>query len=290
MADTHKTYYPAEIESFTEGGDAYEALKAGREVTINSKGLILDVYDPRTKKIYDNLGNEIGTRETVFVEPRTDGVQITSRETFTPAAKGQFPEGSDAWEALNAGRNVTVDAKGNVVEVRDPVTGKLYDVSGNEIGVAAEVYPESYKKKVTSYKSVSYRPEDKGQFLEGSDAWEALNAGREVTIGSDGSILDIWDRESGDTYDVLGQVIGKRTDPYPSQSNIDLITNQITEINAQIAALRAARSALKGAARAALTARISALCSQRGALLWRKGRMMRRARLANESYQKRITD
>ncbi|MDI6733304.1 MAG: hypothetical protein QME51_05495 [Planctomycetota bacterium] len=59
-------YSPGSEGLFGEGSDAYEALKRGRQVTLDDRGSIVDVWDPTTKKLYDVLGNEIGSRDKEY--------------------------------------------------------------------------------------------------------------------------------------------------------------------------------------------------------------------------------
>ena len=42
---------------------------------------------------------------------------------YGPTEIGRFPEGGDAWQALNAGRWIRLDANGFIVDVWDPKTG-----------------------------------------------------------------------------------------------------------------------------------------------------------------------
>jgi len=60
------TYTPAMKDQFAEGGDAWEALDDGRQVTLNKDGMIIDIWDPVTKKTYDVMGHEIGSRDTPY--------------------------------------------------------------------------------------------------------------------------------------------------------------------------------------------------------------------------------
>ena len=60
------TYVKSDKDQFAEDGDTWNALKAGRQVTIDKDGHIIDVWDPATKKTYDILGNELGARETPY--------------------------------------------------------------------------------------------------------------------------------------------------------------------------------------------------------------------------------
>jgi len=82
--------------------------------------------------------------------------------------------------------------------------------------------------------TVTYLPEDKNLFGEGSDIWEALNAGREVTIDRNGFIVDIWDPVSKNTYDLLGNVIGTRDTAYSIGVPFNRDTATEAELDAEI--------------------------------------------------------
>jgi len=79
------TYVKADEDQFTEGGDTWHALKAGRQVTISKDGFIIDVWDPATKKTYDILGNERGTRETPYPVTSEKSVQSMTKAELDAA-------------------------------------------------------------------------------------------------------------------------------------------------------------------------------------------------------------
>jgi len=56
-------YYPGQKSLFPEGGDAWEALNAGREIILDSKSMIVDIWDSVTKNVYDVFGNITGHRD-----------------------------------------------------------------------------------------------------------------------------------------------------------------------------------------------------------------------------------
>jgi hypothetical protein len=64
--DYPMTFYKKDLREFVEGGDAWVAINAGYEVTIDRTGLIIDVWDPVTKATYDQLGGKITDRETAY--------------------------------------------------------------------------------------------------------------------------------------------------------------------------------------------------------------------------------
>lgn len=285
-----KTFFPGAIGTFNPNGPGYALLKKGYEVSVDDNGYIVDARDPRTNKLYASNGSEVGTRNKPFESDDQREVKKDIRKEYTPDQKGNFIEGTDIWNALNAGRNVTLDERGTIVEIRDPVTGKLYDNLGNETGkTATSGYPEGYTKEVKNPLRVTYKPADKDNFSEGSDAWEALNAGRDVTLDDRGTILDIFDPATGKQYDVLGNEIGTRTDPYPSDNNMGDIKAEARALEVQINALRRQLRTEKGAARAATNAALMGLLRERGRALWLYGRLLGRKRRMDEAYNKRKT-
>lgn len=52
--------------------------------------------------------------------------------------------------------------------------------------------------------TIRFGPKQTNAFAEGSDAWCALNAGRNIELSPGGWILDIWDVD-GKHYDGLGR-------------------------------------------------------------------------------------
>ncbi len=287
-----KTFFPGDIGTFNPNGRGYALLKKGYEVSVDENGWIADARDPRTNKLYASDGSEVGTRDKPFESDDQREVKKDVRKKYTPDQKDEFIEGSDIWNALNAGRNVTLDERGTIVEIRDPATGKLYDNLGNETGkIVTSEYPESYEKEVKNPLRETYTLKDLGEFTEGGDMYHALTRSPDmkVTLDDEGWIIDIWDSKTGKLYDIHGGDQGTRTDPYPSDNNIAGLKSQIDEINAQIRALRAARAALPKGARAALTAQISALSAKRGHVLYQWGRLQHRRRRMNEAYNKKQT-
>ncbi|MDI6733585.1 MAG: hypothetical protein QME51_06755 [Planctomycetota bacterium] len=74
-------YSPGSEGLFGEGSDAYEALKRGRQVTLDDRGYIVDVWDPATGKLYDVLGNEIGSRDKQYELAKPPRYQRSKRYT-----------------------------------------------------------------------------------------------------------------------------------------------------------------------------------------------------------------
>jgi len=54
---------------------------------------------------------------------------------FFPEEMDDFDEGTDAWEALNAGYVIKLNANGMLIDVMDPKTGKHYDNFGEEVDI-----------------------------------------------------------------------------------------------------------------------------------------------------------
>lgn len=287
----NKTFYPGDIKSFGLTHPAFALLQKGYEVSFNAKGWIVDARDPRTDKLYASDGSEVGTRNKPFESRDQPEVRTDVRKKYTPSQKGDFVEGSDIWNALNAGRNVTLNEKGIIVEIRDPATGKLYDNLGNETGkVVTSGYPESYAKEVKNPLIHTDTPDDISMYDPEHWIVGHLQEGRHVTVNDKGDILDIWDPKTGKQYDADHNEIGTRTDPYPSDNNMEGLKGQIDLINAQIRALRAARAGLRGAARYALSGQISALSAQRGHVLFQWGRLLGRRRRMDQAYDRKRTE
>ena len=286
-----KTFFPNCIETFSPNSRGYALLKKGYEVSVDDDGWVVDARDPRTNKLYASDGSEVGTRDKPFESDDQREVKKDVRKKYTPEQKGEFIEGSDIWNALNAGRNVTLDERGTIVEIRDPATGKLYDNLGNETGkTATSGYLESYAKEVKNPMIHTDTPDDLDMYDPEHWITGHLREGRHVTVDNNGDILDIWDPETGIKYDADHNEIGTRSDPYPSDNNISSLVAAITQINAQIAALRAARAVLPKAARGALTAQIADLSAQRGHILYKWGRLQQRRRRMNKAYDAKQTE
>ena len=229
-------WYPRQKDTFTKGGDAWKALNAGRQVTVDGRGFIMEVWDPRTKKLYDRYGDEIGTKDEASKEAAGRSVRVTSGTIYTPDNRDEFIKGSDTWNALDAGRNVVLDSRGRIIEIRNPVTGELYDV----LGVGETPFPESYDKETKTLLTATYIHEDADTFAEGGDAWEALTISpdMQMTLDHQGFMIDIWDSKTGNLYDHFGHIIGTRKDPYPSDTNIDDLLVETRRLLGQINALR----------------------------------------------------
>lgn len=78
-----------------DGGDAWEALNAGMEITTDRNGFIIDVWDPETKEYYDSAADAAfdrdvkGTRETSYsLPPSSKPVGDMTDEELDDALRG----------------------------------------------------------------------------------------------------------------------------------------------------------------------------------------------------------
>ncbi len=101
-----KTFFPSSVGSFNPNGPGYVLLKKGYEVSVDDNGYIVDARDPRTNKLYASDGTEVGTRNKPFESDDQREIKTDIRKKYTPDQKGEFIEGSDIWQALNAGRYI----------------------------------------------------------------------------------------------------------------------------------------------------------------------------------------
>ncbi|MBA7632071.1 hypothetical protein ES703_39613 [subsurface metagenome] len=64
-------YASADKASFATGGDAWQLLTISdtMEIVLDEHGFIRDAWDSKSKKTYDTLGNETGTRDTTYTLP-----------------------------------------------------------------------------------------------------------------------------------------------------------------------------------------------------------------------------
>jgi len=300
--------YPSESGSFTAGTPARKALDAGRLVLTDSNGWLVESWDPATKDLYNSKGEKIGTSQGAPKAPEKNELRITgtvtqSRDNRTPLTeRARVLNGiNDAWLDNfffeNPDMQVTFDATGQIIEYWDSKTKKVYgperDPDGNLSPFTERDTPfggQAIKKEVKNPVIGTYKPDQKDQFAEGSDAWEALNAGREVTLDSRGNIISIWDREKGIDYDIFGRELGTRTDPYPSDTNISELKDTLAGFDAQIAALRASKRGQPRAVRIAIQAKINAILKRRGPVLWQLGRVTARRKKMNENSDAKRTN
>jgi hypothetical protein len=209
--------------------------------------------------------------------------------TYYPKQKNLFPEGGDAWSALNAGRQVAMNEGDMIVDVWDAKTKKTYDMLGNETGTRAVPYYKVVSESNAPFPGLdteTFYPDQRDEFAEGGDAWLLLNDGLQVTLDRRGMIIDVFDPFTGKKYDALGTEIGTRTDPFPSVNAIDALWKRCKALSRQIALLRAAIRALRGAIsvqRTLMSTGLLALLRLRGQLLWQYGRLKRRKKLMDAS-------
>lgn len=201
--------------------------------------------------------------------------------TYFPSGKDAYTEGSDIWEALNKGRNVALDSKGFINVIWDKDTKEIYDILGNKTGGIHKESPDE---------DIVYA-EGKDAFGEGGDEWEALNAGRQVTQDDHGWIIDVWDPITGKLYDILGNEIGTRADPFPSDNNIAILLEACKALNREIHLLRAiSRSKyISSSQKLEMSGQIMALLRKRGEKLWLCGRLKRRKTLIDKKYLRKRT-
>lgn len=287
-----KTSYAVDLKPFGLTSPAFPLLEKGYEVTVNEDGWVVDARDSRTNKLYATDGSEIGSRSTPFRRDDEQEVKVLSRKNYVPEQKGLFPEGSDIWEALNAGRTVTLDERGVIVEIRDPATGKTYDLLGKETGlILPSGYIESYKKSVKNPRRATYKPKDMGIFEEGTDMWQALaiSPDMEVTLDDRGSMMDIWDSKTGTLYNRFGYVIGTRINPYPSDNNLGELKARSRVLTQGINVSKRTWYKERGRARVAAFKKLQALQRELRLKLYLYGKLQTRRRSMDEAYQRKIT-
>ncbi|GAG80839.1 unnamed protein product, partial [marine sediment metagenome] len=133
----------------------------------------------------------------------------------------------------------------------------------------------------------TYKSEDKDEFTEHGDIWEALNAGFQVTLDDRGMILDIWDPATGDTLNFYGFKIGTRSDPYPSDNNITNLKAQYEKLLKEIAELRREARQTRGAAKSKIHSSIASKLREYGTILFQYGRLIRRRRRNNKNEERK---
>lgn len=122
-------------------GELYEG-KPDAQITFDSNGKIIEIYSPSEKWVYDIDGNKISERAVPFAE------HSIKAEKKNPLIHTDTPDDlimydPEHWIAghLREGRHVTIDDKGNVLDIWDPKTGIQYDADHNEIGTRTDPYP-----------------------------------------------------------------------------------------------------------------------------------------------------
>lgn len=282
-----KKLHPIDADRMTVGSQIKKLLESGYEVTVGPNGWIIDAWDPTTKKLYDDQGEDIGTRDKTFALPEAFEVRTAVAKTFLPEDKGEFSEGSDSWQALNAGYQVTLDKNGTIIDIWDPETKTTKDILGNDIGTRDVSHGEYREQQYRNPMGTTFFMGDIDKFPEGTDAWNALNAGYEVTVDERYNIIDIWHRESGRLFDVNGNEIGTRLDPYPSDVNIEDTRRQYKKLFAEIIELRRAASKERGEDKIRLQSMITAKLRKFGSLVWLYGRLLGRKRRRDKRYENR---
>lgn len=105
----------------------------------------LPAVEPTPLGLAPILPPEVMKKMTIPIAWTREGTPLGLPEGYTrwlPFQKNYFIKDSDIWNALNAGRVVILDAVGNVKDVWDPETKKVYDVLGREIGFRPTSYTE----------------------------------------------------------------------------------------------------------------------------------------------------
>ncbi|MBA7649950.1 hypothetical protein ES703_57749 [subsurface metagenome] len=296
-----KVWYPKDRNSFSQTNPIRVHLNEGRQVAVGSNGWFIESWSPFTKKLFSLGGDEIGTREEPPKVPSTTEFRKTGYITIDKDNKNLVPDGwwksngaavdwLDKVFESNPDAQITFDSDWKWIETWSASAGEVYDIDGEVLLLRSTAFGEhTVLSEVKNPLRATYRPADKDKFHVDSDAWLALNAGRDVTVDDRGVIIDIWDPATGKQYDILGNEIGTRTDPYPSDNNLGDIKAEARALEARINALRRQMRDEKGAAKAATNAKIMALLRERGRALWLYGRLLGRKRRMDEAYNKRKT-
>lgn len=296
-----------DIDTETDGGSFIaDQLDKRRQVTVGRNGWIMDIWDPETKKTYDEEGNETGTRDRPFHPPEISKVRETGYITYNEA-EGEIPSYLDmtgdglglfsnkTFEQLGNDAEITIDPKGNVIEVRDPKTNKLYKEEGGklvEFGTREMTFPVYVaKKEVRSPAFVTYVHRNHDEVQPGSDLWEALTRSpdMQVTLNSQGFIIDIWDSKTHIRFNIHGGILSMRADPFPSDTNIASIKAKYEALQREIHALRKAWRMQSGSTREVSSVKIKTMRREYGQLVWLYGRLVGRKRRRDRRYLRKKT-
>ncbi|MBA7542170.1 hypothetical protein ES705_34489 [subsurface metagenome] len=282
-------FHPMHAPNMSDGSQRKTLLEAGNQVTIGPNGWIIDVWNPKTKKLYDNEGKEIGTRDEPFALPEATEVRHAKFETVLPAQRDEFAEGGDVWHALNVGFHVTLGGIGEVIDIWDPVTKTIRNLFGFEIGTRDEGYIE-YRKKMVRNPMVYTNTSDDADMYD-PEHWHMvfIQLGYQVTTDSLGNTIDIWDPATGKIYNADHQEIGTRSDPYPSDNNITNLKAQYEKLLKEIAGLRREAKQTRGAAKAKMHSSIASKLREYGTILFQYGRLIGRRRRSNKNEDRKRT-
>jgi hypothetical protein len=144
----------------------------------------------RTKKDLAEIEDELTRRgvKEPFKKPELPNV-------YTPKDKDKFIEGSDIWEALNAGRTVVFDQKGFIKSITD-AEGNEYDIYGNITKQAPEkpVTPTP-TAPVTPTPTAPVTPKKQGYFIPtkggyATTIYTGTGKGEEIKVGGEEPVLE----------------------------------------------------------------------------------------------------
>ncbi len=109
--------------------DERKGPKSARQMQLIQKGLAEE------EQHEDYQGMSSHSNDSSQEQPYADQDQYE----FSPEQIDDFPEGGDAWQALNAGYNIKLDPSGMMVDVVDPNTGQHYDNLGNQLNESTTI-------------------------------------------------------------------------------------------------------------------------------------------------------
>ncbi|MBK0348342.1 YSIRK-type signal peptide-containing protein, partial [Aerococcaceae bacterium zg-ZJ1578] len=216
---------PAERDKVKE---EVEAVNPGKVVTVDEKGNAT-VTDPETGKTVVIPGKELVKPEgdKPAEDPNTTNnantpaavTPVKDPENLTPAERDKVKE---EVEAVNPGKVVTVDEKGNAT-VTDPETGKTVVIPGKEL-----VKPEGEKPAetpnttnnantpaaVTPVKDPEHLTDAEKEKVK--EEVEAVNPGKVVTVDEKGNAT-VTDPETGKTVVIPGKELVKPEGEKPAE-------------------------------------------------------------------------
>jgi len=178
-----KTYYPKDKDQFLEGTDIWEALNAGREVTLDERGFIRMIWDPITKKTYDVLGNETGTSETGFSLPVPTLPLFKFNPPYTTEQLDEIKKIAE-WTDIKI---ITNNKDTLVIEI------KTKEGWTQRIAITPPPLTEPYK---------TYTPTPFPDPSLTLGVKEALKKGYQVVVDDKGIVISIRDPNTGEYYDI----------------------------------------------------------------------------------------
>jgi hypothetical protein len=211
-------YYPKDRDEFAKGGDAWLSLNAGYDVTMTERApFITDIWDSKTGKLYDLLGNEIGWRDRPFEAYDTSGNLIAGRTTYLPGAiDPSIPD--EIKDLLDKGYEVSVNESFEIIDVWNATTKQVMDKFRKITGTR----DYSFLVQIAGFITVTIDNFDKfdlpSEVIEKIEAFFAEHEGGQVTVNGEKIIVDMWDLNTYEYFDHAGTKIGKRLDPYNARS------------------------------------------------------------------------